>query len=196
MEAVDDEAERRVIGVLHDVPGLAPSVDVPAPGEGLVADAQPAFRGALGHLGEVGGGARGVVDGGGLDVAADQDEIGAERLHDVELALGAVEIAGAQRIGRRLEIAEGLEDRDGEAEPVGDRAHVGGGAGEGQQVVLEDLDGVEADGGGRLELFRQGAAERDGGDRFRQRGDWIRHGPLLRVREPSPGRVGTRAISR
>jgi hypothetical protein len=37
-------------------------------------------------------------------------------------------------------------------------------AGELQQVVLEDLDAVEARGGDRLQLVAQHARQRDGGD--------------------------------
>ena len=46
------------------------------------------------------------------DVGADEHEIGAERLHHVELPLGAVEGLGALRLGHALEVAERLEQRD------------------------------------------------------------------------------------
>jgi hypothetical protein len=112
VETVEDQAERGVRGTFDDVPGLAPEAGVAAPGERLEADAQAAPVGPLGHLAQVGGGARRVVEGGRLGVAADQDHLGAELLHDVELALGALEIAGALRLGHRLEVAERLVEVD------------------------------------------------------------------------------------
>jgi hypothetical protein len=169
VEAVDDEAESRVVGGLDDAPGLAPGVGIPAPRERFVADAKAA-----------GGGAGGVWQAGGLDVAADQDEVGTEGLHDVELAFGAVEVAAALRVGHRLEIAEGLEDVDGQAEICGDAADIGGGAVDGEDVVLENLHTIEADGGGGFEFFRESAAKRDGGDRGAI--SLYGHGKDLRVR--------------
>ena len=93
MEAVDDQAECGIVGRLHDAPGMSPSVDVAAPGQRLVADTQaaPPARSAIAR--EVGGGARIIIDRGGMDVAAHQHEIGAECLHDVELAFGTIEVA-------------------------------------------------------------------------------------------------------
>ena len=126
VEAVERQAERRVIRGLHDAPRVRPTVDVPAPGERLVADPQASGGGALGHRAQVGRGARIIVDGGGLHVAAHQHQIGAECGHRVELAFRAIEVARALRVGHRLEVAEGLEQRDGEAEVVRHPAHVRG----------------------------------------------------------------------
>ena len=170
VEAVDDQPERRVVDRAHDVPGLPPQRDVAAEGERLVADAQAAPGGALGDGGEVGRGPRGIVDRGRLHVAAHQHEIGAERLHHVELALGPVQVARALRLRHALEVAQRLVERDRQAEPVADRLHVGRRAVEGQEVVLEDLDAVEPGRCRRLELVRQRAAEADGGDGLGERG--------------------------
>ena len=49
VEAVEDEAEVRMVRALDDLPGLAIAVDVAAPGERLEADAQVAPRRALGE---------------------------------------------------------------------------------------------------------------------------------------------------
>ena len=76
--------------------------------------------------------------------------------------------AAALRLGHALEVAEGLEDRDGEIEILAHAAHIGGRAVEGEQVVLEDLHAIEAGGCGSLELVRQGAGQADGGDGFGQ----------------------------
>ena len=57
VEAVEDQADIGVVGAAHDLPGVAVVVDVAAPGERLVADAEVAGLGALAELAEVGGGA-------------------------------------------------------------------------------------------------------------------------------------------
>ena len=85
--------------------------------------------------------------------------------HGVELALGALEDALAALVRHALEIAERLEGDDLEAEIAGHAPHVGRRAVERQQVVLEQLDALEACGGDRLELLVQHAAETDGSDR-------------------------------
>ncbi len=154
---------------------------MPPPGQRLGADAQAPPGRALRHLAEIAGRAGSVVERGGLGVAAHQDKLGAERLHDVELPLGAVQAAGAPLVRHRLEVAEGLEEQDREAEPVGDPPHLRGRAFEGEQVALEDLHPVEAD-RRRLQLLRQRAAEADRGDRFgktwlRENGAALHHGP-------------------
>jgi len=179
VEGIDDQAECRMRRLLHDPPGVPPAVDVAAPGQRLVADAQAARRRAVRHRGEVGRGARVVRRRQRRGVAAHQQQIGAERLHHVELALGAIHVAGALHLRHRLEIAERLVDLDGQPEFLADRAHVGGGAVEREQIGLEHLDAVEAGGGGRLQLLRQRAAERDGRDRLAQRAGGLRHGWTL-----------------
>jgi hypothetical protein len=107
----------------HHLPGVAIVVDVAAPGEGLVADAQPAPCRALAELAEVG---RGAVDSAERilgDVAAHEEEIAAELLHHVELALRAGERLCALRLGHALKVAEGLERDDLEAKVGGHAAH-------------------------------------------------------------------------
>ena len=69
----------------------AVEVDVAAPGERLVADAQVAPGGALGERVQLRRRALGVVERVRRGVRADQHQRRAERLHQVELALGAVE---------------------------------------------------------------------------------------------------------
>jgi len=65
----------------------------PAPAERLVADAQPAPRRALAERAQILRGELVVVDRVGRDAAAHQHQVGLELGHQVELALGAVEIA-------------------------------------------------------------------------------------------------------
>ncbi|EDT01202.1 hypothetical protein BamIOP4010DRAFT_5270 [Burkholderia ambifaria IOP40-10] len=88
----------------------------------------------------------------GRHVAAHQDAVGAERVHHIELAPDAVEIAGELRRAHALEVAKRLEQHDVEAEIGGHAPHVGGRSVEVDEVVLEDFDTVEAGGldGGEL----------------------------------------------
>ena len=80
VEGVEHEADRRVVGAAHHLPGVAVVVDVAAPGERLEADAQAALRGALAELMEVGGRAVDAAERVGRDVAADEEEVAAELL--------------------------------------------------------------------------------------------------------------------
>ena len=170
VEAVDDQAERGVRGLLDDAPGVAPKPDVAPPGERLEADAQAAAMRALRHLGEVGGGAGVIVDRIGLGVAADQHHLGAQLLHDVELAFRAVHVAGTLRLRHRLEVAERLVEVDLDAEILGQCADIGGRALEAEQVGLHDLHAIESHQRRRLQLVGERAAQGDGGDGFAQHG--------------------------
>ena len=144
-----------MVGAADDLPGVAMVVDVAAPGERLVADAQAAFRRPLAELAEIGGRAVDAAERQRRDVGADEHQIGAELAHQVELALGAVEGARALRLRQALEIAERLEQRDLEAVVADHPADLGRRAVEGQEVVLEDLDAVEAGRRDRRELLAQ-----------------------------------------
>ncbi len=121
---------------------------MPAPGQRLIADAQAAAFGAFGHLAQIGGGAGGIVDDGGLDIAAHQQQVRTHGSHDVALLFGPVEITGTLRLRHRLEIAGRLEHGDGEAKVLGNMAHIRGRAVKGEKIVLEYFHPVEADGGG------------------------------------------------
>ena len=116
VEAVEHQPDRRMVGAAHGLPGIAVVVDVAAPGQRLEGDAQAALGGALAQLAQIGGGAVDAAQRFGRDVAADHQQIAAELLHDVELALGAGE--GALALGGRhaLEVAERLQGDDVEAE--------------------------------------------------------------------------------
>ena len=115
VEAVEDQADRGVVGAADDLPGVAMVVDVPAPGQRLEADANAAGGGPLPELAQVGGGAVDAAERNGGGVRANEDQVGSELAHQVELALGAVEGAGALGLGHSLEVAERLEERQREA---------------------------------------------------------------------------------
>ena len=79
----------------------------------------------------------------GETLRADQQQIGAELLHQVELALGAGKVARPLRLRHALEIAERLERADLEIEVLAQLCDVARACAERQQIVLENLDRVE-----------------------------------------------------
>ena len=164
VERVDHQPDRRMIGRLHNLPRMAEFIDLAPPGERLVPDAEAAPRRTLAERAQVFGGDRVVADRVGRSVAAHQHQVGAELLHHVELGFGAVEVLRHPRAGRGLEVAEGLEQQNAQAEVAADRLHLGGRAVEIEQVVLENLYPVEAGRRDGLQLFDQRAAERHSGD--------------------------------
>ena len=101
----------------------------------------------------------------GGDRGADQHGVGAEAGHDVELVLGAAQVA--RRGGRvgRVEVAEGLVEVDRQAEVGAAGGQLGRGPRRGDQVGLEELDAVEPGRRGGVELVLQRAGQADGGDR-------------------------------
>src|SRR5690606_36004128 len=106
-----------------------------------------------------------AAQGKGRDVGADEQQVGAQLLHHVELALGAVERPLPMRRRHALEVAERLEQADLESMVADHPAYVGGAAIEGEEVILENLHAVEAGLGDGGELFGQVAADRDSRDR-------------------------------
>ena len=204
MERVEDDAEIGPIRHLDDLPGCGPVPDVAAPGERLVADAKAALMRLVGETAEVFGGASVVVDRFFGDVRADAEKAGAEFGHQVEFAAGALDVAGALRLGHRLEIAQRLQRDDGEAEIVGHLAHVARLAAEEGEIVLENFDGAETGTGGGGELGFQCPAHGDRGDRpldHREFSRCVNRGPrrpLLRVlaADAKVGAARSRARSR
>ena len=166
VEAVEDQAEMRVVRPLDDAPGPVEGAHLGAPGQGLEADLEAALRRPLGELVELVGHPGVVVRDLVPDVGADQDQRRAELFHQVELALGPVEVALQLLVRHALEVAEGLKQVDRQAEVGGVAAHVAGRAGVKEEVVLEDLDPVEARRRDRLQLLDQRAAYRHRGDRL------------------------------
>ena len=142
-----------MIGPANDLPGVAMVVDVAPPGQRLVADAQTASCRTFAKFAEIIRGAVDPAERKGRDVGANQHQIGAELLHDVELALGAVEGAATLWFRHALEVAEWLEERDRQAGVAHHPPDLARRSVEGQEVVLENLDAVEARRGDRVELL-------------------------------------------
>jgi hypothetical protein len=164
VECVKDKADRGMVGAPDHLPGIAVIVDVPPPGERLERDVQAPFRRTFTELTEIGGGAVNPADRIRRNVAADQEEVTAEFLHNVKLPFGAREDLSALRLGHSLEIAERLEGDHAKPEILNHPADLGGSAVERQKIVLKDLHAAELRLGDCLELLVQRAAQRYGGN--------------------------------
>jgi hypothetical protein len=101
----------------------------------------------------------------GGNAGADEDQVGSELLHEVELALGPVKGLAALRLGQAFKVSERLEEGDAEAKIGHHRRHIARGMVIGQEIILENLDPGKAGGGNRLEFFAQIAADRHGCNR-------------------------------
>jgi hypothetical protein len=115
VKAVENEPEVRVVGASHDVPCLAVQVRLAAPRKRLEADPQIPRRGARGEFVQLRGGEFRVVDRQRRRVRTAQHHRYVQLLHQVELALGAVEAALELHLGHAFEIAEWLIQVDGQA---------------------------------------------------------------------------------
>ena len=161
MEAVENDADRGMIHLLHDRPGVAMVEHVPAPGKRFIADDNPALGRPLSKLAQIRDDAVALAQRMGRTVGADQDAIGAQFAHQVELGFGAIHRLLPHRAGHPLEISKGLVEQAGKTQIVHHRAHRALAERRGDQVVFEYLDPVETRRGGRAQLFLQRAAERN-----------------------------------
>ncbi|MND96784.1 hypothetical protein D3C80_890860 [compost metagenome] len=165
VEAVQDHAEIRVIGLAHDVPDLLVRIDVAPPGQGFITDAQATLARVLGQQAQVVDQQLLLAQGIGRGVAAHKHQVGAKLLHQVEFTLGALQVARQAVARAALEITKRLEQRDRNAEVGTALANLARAAVVVEKVVLEDLDPVETGGSYGFELFRQGTAQGNGGNR-------------------------------
>ena len=165
METVEDHPEGRVVSLAHQVPDLLVGVDVAAPGQRFVTDTQATLASMFGKQAQVVDQHLFIAQGIGLDVAAHQHQVSTQLLHQVELALGAVQVFLQAVAAAAFEITKRLEQGNGNTQVGAHLPHLAGAAGIVEQVIFEDLDAVETGGGDGFELFRQGAAQGHGSDR-------------------------------
>src|SRR5271165_3359984 len=104
------------------------------------------------------------ADRGRRNIAADQQQIRLQLLHQVEFVLCAGKVARALRLGHALEIAKRLKRTDGKTEIPAELANVARAPIEREQVILENLDRVEAGAGDGAQLFVERSAQRYCGD--------------------------------
>src|SRR6476620_6370635 len=165
MEGVLTGTQRRVVGRPYDLPRAAVVPDVGRPGQGLERDPYAALVRQLGDPVQLLRGQVVVVDGVALAARADQDQVGAQLAHDVELALEAPHRPRVLCLGHAFEVAERLQHLDLETEFVAAFPDPPWGPQAAEQVLVEDLDAVEPGVGHRGELLVKGARQGDRGDR-------------------------------
>ena len=126
VKTVEDDSDRFVIGAAHDFPGVAVVADVASPGQRLEADAQAARAGQFAEFAKVRRGAIDAAERGRRNIAADQQQVGLQFGHQVELALGPCKVAGALRFGHALEIAKRLKRANGKAKIAAELSDIAG----------------------------------------------------------------------
>ncbi|MGX1171402.1 hypothetical protein AB7M32_000127 [Pseudomonas sp. R151218B TE3479] len=164
MEAVEQHAKVGVIGLAHNVPDLLIGIDVATPGQRFVTDTQAPRTGPLGQQAQVIDQDLFIADAVGRGVAAHQHQVGAQFLHQVELALGPLQIARQAITTATFEVTKRLEQGDGDAQVGAHLPDFPRAAVVIEKVVLEDFHPVETGGGNGFEFFRQGTAQGYGGN--------------------------------
>ena len=163
MEAVEAETDLRVVGALDDSPRATVVVHEPTPGQGFERDPHAVDLGEVTECSELVGGGLVGVDGGSGHIAADQDRLDAQPLHEGELGLGPAQVVGQELRGNAFEVTKRLVEVEAQAQPLGECSDFLGPRLAGHQVWLEDLDAIEAGCGKRVQLLDQAATEADGG---------------------------------
>ena len=178
VEAVETQADARMVGEAHDASGRLVAVDESAPGERLVGDANTEALGDVPELAQLGGSELLVPAARRRDVAAQQHGLDAEAIHERELRRCATEVLLEEFGADALEIAERLVQVERQPELLGARADRLRRLGRGDQIRLEDLNSIEP----RLvcgdELLIECAAQADRGDR-RAHGAFLRPPALV-----------------
>src|ERR1700676_4745319 len=113
-----------MISAPHDLPCIAVVVDVASPGQRLETDAQAVRSRELTQGVEIRCRAIDSADRGRRNIAADQQQIRLQFLHQVEFVLCAGKVARALRLGHALEIAKRLKRADGKTEIPAELANV------------------------------------------------------------------------
>src|SRR5690606_10023045 len=104
------------VGAPNDFPRIAMIIDVASPSERFVADAQIALGGSLAQRTQISSCAINAPQSERGHIGADQDEVSAQLLHQVEFALGPIKGLAALRLRETLKIAEWLKQGYGQAE--------------------------------------------------------------------------------
>lgn len=144
VKTVQARPERGMVGGLDDAPGMVVRTDVAAPRQRLVRDADAEPLGQFGEPPQLERGQRVVVLGERRHAGAHEHGVGPEPLHQPELVLGPPQIPRELLRGHGLDVTHRLVEIDAQPEIGAAGPHLLGREGAGEQVVLEDLDTVEA----------------------------------------------------
>ena len=154
-----------MVGSPHHFPGVTVIVDMAAPGQRLKTHAQAMLCRAFAKFAEIGGAAIDAAKGFRRHIAAHQQQVAGQFLHEIELAFGTIEGALTLRVGHAFEIAKRLERDRSQAEIRHFLRNIGRGAVVGKQIAFENLNTAKARRRNRLQLFAQTAAETNRGNR-------------------------------
>jgi hypothetical protein len=158
MEAIQNDPDRIVIGSPNDLPGVSIVVDVTSPRQGFESNTQTPCARSLSQFAKVIGSAFNSTERDGRDIAANEQQIGAQLLHKVEFLFGPAKAFCALGFGHSFKIAKWLESADAEAEIAAHPGNVARSAVEAGKVVLEDFYGIEAGRSDGPELLIEGSA--------------------------------------
>lgn len=151
-----------MIGTPHNLPGVAIVMDMASPGERLEGNAHATLRGPVAKITEMSGRPVDAAEGIRRDVAADHQKIATELLHQIKFPLRPRESFRTIRLGHPFEIAERLQRHGSQAVILDHLANVNRRAGVGQEIVLEDLNALEARRSDSRNLLRERPAQTNG----------------------------------
>ncbi len=162
VEGIEVQPDVLAVAALHDVPGLVPAIDVAAPRERLVADADAERGGQRGERAQILGRALRVVDGQRRGGGADQQHVGADQRHLAQLLARHLQAVRPHGVGRAFEIAQRLEVGDLEAAGLDELGRLLDAGRMGDQIARPQLDAGKARGLHALELVPEVATHGDG----------------------------------
>ena len=154
-----------MVDLAHQIPDLLPGIDVAAPGQRFVTYAQVPGPCTFGEQAQVIEQNLPIPHRVRCSVTADQHQIGAKLLHQVKLAFGAVQVASKTFAAAAFKITERLKQANSQPQIGTHLAHFTRAAVVIQQVVFKNLDPVKTCRGNGVQLFWQGAAQGNSGDR-------------------------------
>src|SRR3974390_1039609 len=143
MEAIQNNADRLVIVALNDFPGISVVVDVTSPRQSLESNTQTPCACPLSQFVKVVGSAVDPAERDGRNIAANEQQIGTQLLHQVELLFNSTKRLLALRFGHSLKIAKRLERADFEAKITAHSGNVARRPVETREVRFEDFDCIK-----------------------------------------------------
>src|SRR5450830_420202 len=145
-----------------------------SPRQGLVANPQVSSAGAFGEQAQVIQKHTFIAQGIRSGVTAHQDKVGAQLLHQVELPLGAVDVALQAITTAAFEVTKRLKQGDGDPQVSTHLPDVARTAIVVEEIIFEDFHTVKTRGRNGFEFLRQGTAQGNGGNRtLHAAGSWM-----------------------
>ncbi len=137
-------------------------IHILAPGQGLIGDAHAILRREVCQAADLRGEKLIVIDRRGAHVGAQQDQVHAQALHQLEFCFGTAQVRHQNRFFNSFKIAEGLKEVQAEPEPCGEGPDFFGRHRADGEILFEDLNAVKACLGAGKHFFFERAREADG----------------------------------